>query len=252
MLALKPRLLQHGKLLASFEELSMTFALKILIVEDNDDLREGWMSFFQKQGHFVRGVGLAAEILDESGDFTPDVYVIDLNLPDTDGLTLVKKLRQVHPRVGIIITTARGMIGDKVIGYESGADIYLTKPLDPKELLAGIAAIAKKQWSLDVQSEVLHLRTDRHVLEGPNGLADLSPNETKLLAGLARAAGQPLAHWQLGELLGFTDKLPTAAALEMRIARLRKKLISAGVASPGIRAVYNRGYLLCCKILIRQ
>ena len=68
----------------------MTPALKILIVEDNDDLREGWMSFFQKQGHFVRGVGLAAEILDESGDFTPDVYVIDLNLPDTDGLTLVQ------------------------------------------------------------------------------------------------------------------------------------------------------------------
>jgi len=122
----------------------MTFALKILIVEDNDDLREGWMSFFQKQGHFVRGVGLAAEILDESGDFTPDVYVIDLNLPDTDGLTLVQKLRQVHPRVGIIITTARSMIGDKVIGYESGADIYFTKPVDPAELLAGIAAIAKK------------------------------------------------------------------------------------------------------------
>ena len=177
----------------------MTFALKILIVEDNDDLREGWMSFFQRKGHFVRGVGLAAEILDESGDFTPDVYVIDLNLPDTDGLTLVQKLRQVHPRVGIIITTARSMIGDKVLGYESGADIYFTKPVDPTELLAGIAAIAKKQWALDVESEALHLRPDRHVLEGPSGIADLSPNETTLLAGLVRAAGQPLAPWQLAE-----------------------------------------------------
>ena len=58
------QMVQHGQLLAFFEELRMTFALKILIVEDNDDLREGWMSFFQKQGHFVRGVGLAAEILD--------------------------------------------------------------------------------------------------------------------------------------------------------------------------------------------
>jgi DNA-binding response OmpR family regulator len=233
-----------------FEKLRMTLALKILIVEDNDDLREGWMSFFQGKGHFVRGVGLAAEILDESGDFTPDVYVVDLNLPDTDGLALVKKLRQVHPRVGIIITTARSMIGDKVIGYESGADIYFTKPVDPTELLAGIAAIAKKQWSLGVESEALHLRTDRNVLEGPNGLADLSPNETTLLAGLVRAAGQPLAPWQLAELLGFGDELPTAAALEMRIARLRKKLITAGAASPVIRAVYNRGYILCCKVLI--
>ena len=228
----------------------MTFALKILIVEDNDDLREGWMSFFQKQGHFVRGAGLAAEILDESGDFTPDVYVIDLNLPDADGLTLVKKLRQFHPSVGIVITTARSMIGDKVIGYESGADIYFTKPVDPAELLAGIAAIAKKQWSPNVGAEALHLRPDRHVLEGVNGIVDLSPNETILLAGLVRAAGQPLAPWQLAELLGFSEELPTAAALEMRIARLRKKLITAGAASPGIRAAYNRGYMLCCNILI--
>ena len=228
----------------------MTFALKILIVEDNDDLREGWMSFFQKQGHFVRGAGLAAEILDESGDFTPDVYVIDLNLPDADGLTLVKKLRQFHPSVGIIITTARSMIGDKVIGYESGADIYFTKPVDPAELLAGIAAIAKKQLSTNVGAEALHLRPDRHVLEGVNGIVDLSPNETILLAGLVRAAGQPLAPWQLAELLGFSEELPTAAALEMRIARLRKKLITTGAASPGIRAAYNRGYMLCCNILI--
>jgi len=228
----------------------MTFALKILIVEDNDDLREGWMSFFQRQGHFVRGAGLAAEILDESGDFTPDVYVIDLNLPDADGLTLVKKLRQFHPSVGIIITTARSMIGDKVIGYESGADIYFTKPVDPAELLAGIAAIAKKQLSPNVGAEALHLRPDRHVLEGVNGIVDLSPNETILLAGLVRAAGQPLAPWQLAELLGFSEELPTAAALEMRIARLRKKLITAGAASPGIRAAYNRGYMLCCNVLI--
>ena len=230
----------------------MTFALKILIVEDNDDLREGWMSFFQKQGHFVRGVGLAAEILDESGDFTPDVYVIDLNLPDTDGLALVKKLRQVHPRVGIIITTARSMIGDKVIGYESGADIYFTKPVDPSELMAGIAAVAKKQWSPDVESETLHLIPERHVLKGLNGIVNLGPNETILLAGLVRAGGQPLAPWQLAELLGFSNKLPTAAALEMRIARLRKKLISGGAAPPAIQAAYNRGYTLCCKVLIDQ
>ena len=198
----------------------------------------------------MRGAGLAAEILDESGDFTPDVYVIDLNLPDADGLTLVKKLRQFHPSVGIIITTARSMIGDKVIGYESGADIYFTKPVDPAELLAGIAAIAKKQWSPNVGAEALHLRPDRHILEGVNGIVDLSPNETILLAGLVRAAGQPLAPWQLAELLGFSEELPTAAALEMRIARLRKKLITAGAASPGIRAAYNRGYMLCCNILI--
>jgi len=230
----------------------MTNTLKILIVEDNDDLREGWMSFFQRKGHFVRGVGLAAEILDESGDFTPDVYVIDLNLPDIDGLALVKKLRQVHPRVGIIITTARCMIGDKVNGYESGADIYFTKPVDPLELMAGIAAISKKQLSTDVESKTLYLIPERLALKGLNGIVNLSQHETILLAGLIRAGGQPLAPWQLAELLGFGDKLPSTAALEMRIARLRKKLISGGATPPVIQATYNRGYTLSCRIFIGQ
>ncbi len=208
------------------------FALKILIVEDNDDLREGWLSFFQKQGHYVRGVGLAAELLDEAGNFTPDVYVIDLNLPDADGLELVSKLRKVHPNVGIVITTARSLIGDKVIGYESGADIYFTKPVDPSELLAGIAAVAKRLRPPTIEAQALHLRLDRHVLEGPDATVDLTPNETILLTGLVRAAGQPLAPWQLAELLGTGEDLPSTAALEMRIARLRKKLATAGAPPP--------------------
>lgn len=228
----------------------MPFALKILIVEDNDDLREGLLSYFQKQGHYVRGIGLAAEIFDESGDFTPDVYVIDLNLPDADGLSLVNKLRQAHPSVGIVITTARGLIGDRVLGYESGADIYFTKPVDPAELLAGIKAISKRQTPSSVDTQVLRLKKDLHILEGPNGTAELSPNEAILLAGLARAAGQPLAPWQIAELLGLGEQLPSAPALEMRIARLRKKLVTAGGSSSSIRALYNRGYLLGCKVVI--
>lgn len=226
------------------------FALKILIVEDNDDLREGWLSFFQKQGHYVRGVGLAAELLDESGSFMPDVYVIDLNLPDANGLDLVKKLRQVHPNVGIVITTARSQIGDKVDGYECGADIYFTKPVEPAELLAGISAVAKRLRPPEVQAQAIHLRLDRHALEGPAGTADLNPNETLLLAGLVRAAGEPLAPWQIAEVLGAGDDLPSAAALEMRIARLRKKLTAVGAAPPCIRAVYNRGYVLSSMVLI--
>lgn len=228
----------------------VSFALKILIVEDNDDLREGWLSFFQSQGHHVRGVALAAELIDETKGFTPDVYVIDLNLPDADGLELVSKLRKVHPHVGLVITTARSMIGDKVIGYDSGADIYLTKPVEPAELLAAINAAGKKWRSAYDAAQALHLQMDRNLLEGPDGHVNLTPNETMLLTGLVRAAGQPLARWQLAELLGAGEELPSAANLEMRIVRLRKKLVAAGAEPPSIRAVYNRGYVLNSAVLL--
>lgn len=225
-------------------------ALKILILEDNDDLREGWLAFFQRQGHHVRGVALADDLLDESGDLSPDVYVIDLNLPDADGLDVVKRLRAVHPSVVIVITTARAQIGDKVEGYDSGADIYFTKPVDPQELMAGIAALAKRRLSGTSAEDLLHLNLELLALKGPEKTVVLTPSETKLLAGFVRAAGQPFARWQLAELLGAGDELPSDAMLEMRVARLRKKLMAAGAPSPGIRAVYKQGCVLCCSVLL--
>ena len=225
-------------------------SLKILVLEDNDDIREGWLSFFQSQGQYVRGVALAEELLDESGDFTPDVYVIDLNLPDADGLDVVKQLRAVHPNVGIVITTARTQIGDRVQGYDCGADIYFTKPVDPQELMAGIAALAKRRRQAGTSGNQLYLQLERHALKGPQSTVDLSPNETVLLAGLARAAGQPLAKWQIAELLGAGNELPSDPMLEMRIARLRKKLTIAGAEAPAIRAMHKRGYVLCCGVVL--
>ena len=109
-------------------------ALKILVIEDNDDLRAATLAFLQAQGHYVRGVPSAEEISDVASGFSPDIYVIDLNLPEEDGLSLTKRLRKLHPSVGIVITTARAQIGEKVLGYESGADLYLTKPIHPQEL----------------------------------------------------------------------------------------------------------------------
>lgn len=225
-------------------------ALKILLLEDNDDLREGWLAFFQSQGHYVRGVALADELLDESGDFSADVYVIDLNLPDADGLDVVKRLRSVQPHVGIIISTARTHIGDKVEGYDSGADIYFTKPVDPVELMAGINALAKRRSAAVGEEDHLHLKVDTHQLCGPASTVDLTPSETLILSGLARAAGQPLARWQIAELLGVGEQLPSDAMLEMRIARLRKRLFAVGAQAPCIRAMHKRGYVLCCKVVL--
>jgi DNA-binding response OmpR family regulator len=97
---------------------------------------------------------------------------------------------------------------------------------------------------------VLHLNLERHLLKGPTATVELTPSETKLLAGLVRAAGQPLARWQLAELLGAGDELPSDAMLEMRIARLRKRLTAAGAEAPAIRAMHKKGYVLCCGVVL--
>lgn len=226
--------------------------LKILILEDNDDLREGWLAYFQHQGHRVRGVALADELLDRSGDFSPDVYVIDLNLPDADGLAVVRRLRAVHPNVGIVITTARTHLGDKVLGYDSGADIYFTKPVEPQELMAGMAALARRRHQSASNDDSLCLQLPHHRLKGPDASVELTASETTLLAALARAAGEPLARWRMAELLGAGQALPSEAMLEMRMARLRRKLTAAGAAPPAIRAVHKQGYVLSCRVVLQS
>lgn len=228
------------------------FALKILLVEDNDDLREATLAFLQSRGHFVRGVAAAEELGELSGGFVPDVYVIDLNLPEEDGLSLVRRLRSVHPTVGIVITTARTEIGDKVHGYESGADIYLTKPVQPLELHAGITALAKRVSRLDPQAQTLRLHLGRLHLKGPHGNAELTAGEASLLAALIRAPGHVLERWQMAEIISDTagEAQPSAAMLEMRIARLRKKLAEVGAEAPAIKALRKQGYQLCCSVIL--
>jgi DNA-binding response OmpR family regulator len=227
-----------------------TCSLRILVLEDNDDLRNGWLSFFQAQGHSVIALTLAEELLDELGQFSPNVYVIDLNLPDADGLAVVRRLRGVHPNSVIVVTTARTEIGDRVQGYENGADIYFTKPVNPQELMAGISALAMRRQAEGRQVSTLILKLSQHQLKGSEVAVSLTPLETALLASLVRAAGQPLERWQISHHLGLGSELMADAVLEMRVARLRKKLAAAGAQAPSIRAVYGRGYLLCCAVVL--
>jgi DNA-binding response OmpR family regulator len=227
-------------------------ALKILLVEDNDALREATLAFLQSQGHYVRGVAMAEDINDMPGGFLPDVYVIDLNLPDEDGLSLTRRLRASHPNAGIVITTARTQIGDKVVGYESGADMYLTKPVHPQELTAGVAALGKRLRARAPAAHAITLDLTRMALKGPDGDAELTASDALILSALVRAPGQSLERWQIGELIGAgTSTSASAATLEMRITRLRKKLSAVGAPAPGIKALHKVGYTLCTPVVLQ-
>jgi DNA-binding response OmpR family regulator len=227
-------------------------ALKVLVVEDNDGLREATLAFLQNCGHYVRGVAMAEEILDVGGNFVPDLYVIDLNLPDEDGLCLTRRLRASHPNVGIIIATARTKIGDKLVGYESGADIYLTKPVDPRELIACVNSLGKRRHTLSMQHQSLLVDMKLMQLKGPLGTAELTVSEALILSALIRAPSQSLERWQLSEIIasGKADSV-SAGSLEMRITRLRKKLTAAGASDPTIKALHKMGYSLCCPVVLQ-
>lgn len=226
-------------------------AFKILVVEDNDELREATLQFLQSQGHYVRGVPMAEDINDVTGGFVPDIYVIDLNLPDEDGLSLTRRLRQTHPSAGIVISTARTQIGDRVLGYESGADLYLTKPVHPHELMAGITALGNRlQPKGKAADQRLQLHAAKLELRGPLGSTDLTAGELVILSALALAPGQTLERWQLMSILSKREEAPSASALEMRIARLRKKLANVGAEPPSIKSLHKVGYTLCHVVVL--
>lgn len=227
-------------------------ALKILVVEDNDALREVTLTFLQHEGHYVRGIAQAEEIDDIPGGFVADVYVIDLNLPDEDGLSLTRRLRAAQPDVGIVIVTARTQIGDRVLGYNSGADLYLTKPVDPQELRAVIRTMGKRMLAFGWQSQAMVLDLKRMLLISPEAQVELTASDALLLSALARAPGYKLERWQLAEIVGGTDaETPSASTLEMRISRLRKKLSAVGALAPHIKAQHKVGYTLCTPVVMR-
>jgi len=228
--------------------------LKILVIEDHDVLREVVVETLTNQGHRVVGAesAEAVESLIMIDDY--DIIVLDLQLPGENGLSFAPRLRRAKPDIGIVMMTARGLTQDKCAGYESGADIYLTKPVQPEELCAAISAVGRRVRGA-TQSSRPCLDMRRMVLTDTDGLEiPLSSQESHMLSALMLAPGQRLENWQLMELLGKSLEDYTKAALELHIVRLRKKLGQIGGASagsPSIQAIRGWGYQLCIQLVLR-
>jgi DNA-binding response OmpR family regulator len=226
----------------------MPTPLNIMVVEDHDALREVTIEALSQRGHNVRGVDSAEALPDEPGLFPIDLLVIDLNLPGEDGLSLAARIRAAQPDIGIIMVTARNQVRDRMVGYDSGADIYLTKPTSADELIAAVRALTRRIRPVDQSASALTLNLDATVLQGPQGRSSLSSHESAILAAFVRAKDHVLETWQL---IALTEKDVTEAnkkALEVQIVRLRKKLQQAGAQEPTIKAIRGQGYRLCVKV----
>lgn len=220
-------------------------ALNILVVEDYDVLRHAMVKVLTRAGHRVLGVGMAEEVDDEPMGCLPDMYIIDLNLPGEDGLSLARRVRQSAPDALIVLVTARIGLDDRVAGYTTGADMYLPKPVAPEELVAIACNLGKRlQNRPQGQRAQLALLGQRLLLKGPKAQALLTQSEVVILGALARAPDQLLEHWQVAQQLGADSK----ESQEVRIGRLRKKLIACGAEAPAIKAIRNHGYKLVCSV----
>jgi len=109
----------------------MSSNLSIAVVEDHDFLRVSTVNLLRERGYRAEGYFCAEDLVEDNITIQPDLYIIDLNLPGEDGLSLAKRIRATRAEVGSVMVTARAHIQDKFQGYASGADIYLPKPLDP-------------------------------------------------------------------------------------------------------------------------
>jgi DNA-binding response OmpR family regulator len=225
----------------------MAPSLNLIVVEDHDALRAVTLALLTEHGHQVMGVGSAEALDDEAGGRVADIYLLDLNLPGEDGISLSRRLRRAHPGVGIIMITARNQSQDNVDGYDSGADIYLTKPLDQNTLLAAVNALARRIKPVTVKpvEAMLMLNVQRLLLIGAQASVPVSDAEATLLCALVSTPGQRLTFGQLHEALLQLNNDANKASLEVRMVRLRKKLTQASGDNGALKAIRNHGYQLC-------
>lgn len=219
--------------------------LTILVVEDHDGLREAFVETLQVAGHRVIATDSAEEVSELPVSRRFDIAVIDLNLPGEDGLSLTARLRETCPELGIIMVTVRDAVDEKLRGYASGADVYLTKPIDAKELLSALTALARRlSWQSSQQARYW-LELLRTRLVAPTGeVVELSAREAQVLHALALAPDSSLESWQLLEVLQLGNTERGKQNLEVLVSRLRRKLRAQGIDPGALRTERLKGYVL--------
>lgn len=227
----------------------------LLIVEDDELLRDALTALLQRSGHEVTGAESGERALQALAEVVYDGIVLDLGLPGIGGLEVLRRLRSFQPALPVLILTARDGVDSRVEGLKAGADDYLTKPFDNKELLARIQAMLRRS-SLPA-FEASAASAPAGALRIEDGLPrawvgskaiELTRREWVLLRLLKAHAGQVvsremmLSAWQADESGEAGDQGGTHSnAVEVYVHRLRRKL---GERAPAIRNIRGLGYML--------
>jgi len=230
----------------------------LLVVDDDREIRELLADYLERQGYRVSAAANGTEMRRALESDPTDLVILDLMMPGEDGLTLCRELR-ARSALPIIMLTARGEPVDRIVGLEMGADDYLAKPFEPRELLARIRSVLRRARALppNLQPEGERLfrfadwtlETETRQLIAPDGVAvALSGAEYRLLRVFLDHAGRVLNRDQLLNLTRGRDADPFDRSIDLAVSRLRQKLRDDAREPKLLKTVRNEGYLLAVPV----
>lgn len=224
----------------------------LLVVDDDEGLRSLLLRYLGEQGYQVSAVedGLA---MDEFlSTHVPDLIILDLMLPGEDGLSIASRLH-TNSAVPIIILSARGEEIDRIVGLEIGADDYLPKPFNPRELLARIRSVLRRQstsgepskadGNSSYQFDSFELNLDNRTLYQDGNVIDLTSGDYELLVAFTEHPNRVLSRDTLVDLLKGYDRSPFDRSVDVRVTRLRRKIERDPSNPVYIRTVWGAGYI---------
>ena len=234
----------------------MSDGAKLLVVDDDAELRELITDYLSKQGYEIVAVGdgRAMDHAFQAGGV--DLVILDLMLPGEDGLDIAKRLKQTTD-VPIIIVSAQGEEIDRIVGLEVGADDYIGKPFNPRELLARVRAVLRRvrgsgtagPLARIVEFGDFRLDLNAHLLTRNGTTVALTSGEFDLLGILVRHPNQVLDRDRILDLLTGAERSPFDRSIDVRITRLRSKIEPDPSSPVFIRTIWGKGYMFCPDVL---
>ena len=219
--------------------------MKLLLIEDNAAMQQTLQRAFERRGMQVVTCSDGAKALARWHASVPDVVLLDLSLPGRDGLQVLTDARAQGLATPVLIVTARGTVGDRILGLDSGADDYLAKPFDLDELEARVRALGRRSAGPREGGTPafcgMHVDADSGAVHHQGAVMDLSVREASLLRTLLARPGHAVARERLFELVFPGESDVQAEAIEVVVYRLRKKLVATGAQLVTLRGL---GYLL--------
>jgi len=235
---------------------------KLLVVDDDAGLRETLTDFFELEGYEVVGAANVSEARDRLKAFAPDLLLLDINMPGGDGLTFAAEMRK-RSTTPIIILSGKGAMVDRVVGLEVGADDYLGKPFELRELLARVRAVLRRARPVSSESSATPLSESERAarfegfvfVPGRRSLTtltgesiELTGAEFNLMAAFIQRANRVLSRDAIADLTRKDEWEGFDRSIDTLISRLRRKLGAHADAAQLIQTVRGEGYVLAAEI----
>jgi DNA-binding response OmpR family regulator len=222
----------------------MSTYINIVVIEDYKPLCDMFVYYLSNNGYSATGVGSALELDEYFKHYYANVLILDINLPGEDGFSIAKRYRAAYPDINIIMLTTKQEVKDKVTGYQSGADIYLSKPVSVEELSAAIFSIKRRISNSHNSGAKVYFDVVKREIANDQQSVKLTRQQTKLLEGIIDAPENRLSHHELLALISKDFSDSSQKALAVCIYRLNKKLSEVGLEDVAIKSDWNQSYQL--------